>query len=264
MSADKPYLIYCLQSPKKRCNLYVGQTKRYKKRMEEHQKEDSGCTAIAHAIQKYGWENMKQLRLIEGLTVDQANYWEEHYISIFANRNDSFHNGLNLTTGGDNYERSQTTRGRMSATHSAKRENHQAKKPETRANMSVSAKARCTPKYRVKMAARSMGNTNAKGKRSDAFKASCMGNTYALGCKHPPRTDEARANHKAAALGNTNAKGKRSDAFKAKMMGNTRGKGKRSDDYKASITGENNPNSKTNKRRKFIAKCFDGGVYNWY
>ena len=185
---ENNYLIYALQSPKKRHNLYVGQTNDYDRRMKEHQKEDSGCTAIARAIQKYGWENIEEFVLIEGLTKEQANYWEKHYISIF----DCFVNGYNLTSGGDNYEFSQITKDKMSASQKALGDNHPMKTPEARERVSVQMK----------------------------------GNTYGKGVKMPPRTDEHRAKNSAAK------------------------------------TGQNNPMSATNRRRRFIAKCFDGGVFD--
>ena len=280
MSADKTHLIYCLQSPKKEHNLYVGQTKDWDRREKEHKSGDRGCPGISRAIKKYKWKNIKHIVLIEGLTLEQANYWEEHYISIF----DSFHNGYNLTSGGNNYEFSQKSRDRI--------------------------------------AAKMTGNTNAKGKRSAEFNAQNskrnMGKKHALGCKHPPRTDgwrakqrvaqkaaktkqwqdpEVKAKHKAAmnrpevkakiskaSLGNTYCLGhKHTEETKVKMTASKMGdknpmkipevKAKHKAAYErpevkskmsARATGQNNPNSATNRRRRFIAKCFDGGVYNWH
>ena len=137
---ENNFLIYALQSPKGK--LYVGQTDNYDRRMYQHQK-DSGCTAIHNAIQKYGWENIKQFRLIEGLTLEQANYFEQHYISIF---DCMVHNGYNLRSGGDNSLHSQITKYKMSVA----------------ANM---------PEVKAKKSKALMGNTNSKGKRSDEVKA---------------------------------------------------------------------------------------------
>ncbi|AGE53873.1 GIY-YIG catalytic domain-containing endonuclease [Paramecium bursaria Chlorella virus KS1B] len=48
--------IYTLTSPSRK--EYVGQTTRsIEQRLDEHQKEDSGCKAIAGAIKEYGWDN---------------------------------------------------------------------------------------------------------------------------------------------------------------------------------------------------------------
>ena len=230
--------------------------------MKAHQKEDSRCVGILRAIKKYKWENIKELVLIEGLTKEQANYWEKHYIAIF----DSFHNGYNLTSGGDSYEISQITRDRMVATQN---------RPEVKANNAA----------RMMGNTYGLGNTNAKGKRTPEqienikigteqgrrrafiangrgwkhtpeFSARMMGNTYGLGYKH---TDELRA----GMMGNQRAKGKRSAEARANIKA-----GQNSPEVRAKNsamnTGQNNPMSATNRRRRFIAKCFDGGVYNWY
>ena len=134
MNTENKYLIYALQSPKGK--LYVGQTKDYDTRKKDHQKKGSGCRYIRDAIQKYGWENMKQFVLIEGLTAEQANYWEEHYIFIFDCQAP---NGMNLTSGGDNFEHCQITRDRISATQSAKGGNNVSKRTEVRAKLSALA-----------------------------------------------------------------------------------------------------------------------------
>ena len=106
------------------------------------------------------------------------------------------------------------------------------------------------------------------------------------GCKHPPRTDDFKANKSAAMMGNTNNLGKkhrpRTDAYRAKQVaaqleaqnrsevkanksaalkGNTNARGSvRTPKFKAKISvatkGDNNPMSAANIRRRFIAKCF--------
>ena len=81
MATENNFLIYALQSPNGK--LYVGQTNNYENRMYQHQKEGSKCPAIRNAIQKHGWENIKHFILMEDLSLEEANYWEEHYISIF-------------------------------------------------------------------------------------------------------------------------------------------------------------------------------------
>ena len=168
MTAENNYIVYALQSPNGK--LYVGQTNDYDKRMSLHKSESSKCRYIRNAIQKHGWENIKQFVLIEGLVVEQANFWETHYIKIFDCIAPS---GYNLRSGGDNYEVSQITRDRMSAATKKKFVD-----PEFKARHKA---ALDTPEYRAKLSEAKMGNTNAKG------------------CKHPPRTDEARAKNSAAA-----------------------------------------------------------------
>ena len=158
---ENNYLIYALQSPKKDHNLYVGQTKDYANRMKKHQQEDSGCPAISRAIKKYKWENIKRFVLIEGLTQGQANYWEQHYIFIF----DSFHNGMNLTSGGDNCEVSQITKDRISATLSAKGDNYHTKRLDVRAKNSAANMGDNNPAKRLDVRAKKSASLKALGDR---------------------------------------------------------------------------------------------------
>ena len=103
------YLIYVLQAPNGK--LYVGQTKQYKDRMEQHQSKDSNCRYLRRAIKKYKWENIKQHILLKGLSLEQANHWEQHYISIFDCQAP---NGYNLKDGGSYGSHSQISKDRIS------------------------------------------------------------------------------------------------------------------------------------------------------
>ena len=109
------YTIYALQSPSGK--LYVGQTKSYESRMKRHKRKDSECVAIKDAINKYGWNKMKQHILLKGLSLEQANHWEQHYIKIF---DCMVPNGYNLTSGGSNCIISDETKKKMSISHKGK------------------------------------------------------------------------------------------------------------------------------------------------
>ena len=98
------YLIYKHTSPSG--NSYIGQTKNLKKREYAHKTNNNSCTAFSNAIKKYGWDNLTHEILIEGLSLEEANYWEEYYI---REHNTLIPNGYNLTTGGLNYIRSEET-----------------------------------------------------------------------------------------------------------------------------------------------------------
>ena len=260
------FLIYALQSPKKRHNLYVGQTKDYEGRMKAHQDKDSNCRYLLRAIKKYKWENFKRIVLIEGLTKEQANFWEKHYIKIFDCQAP---NGMNLTSGGDSYEFSQIARDRMTASQNKPEVKAKLKAAAIRYNAMPGVKGKKSaalsklwqdPEFRANQVAKRMGNQNTKGmkfppesaetraKKSAALmgNTNCLGKQNALGCKHTP---EACARKSARLMGNQRAKGKRSDGARA--------------NYSAAKMGQDNPNSLTNKRRRFIAKCFDNKVFLW-
>jgi group I intron endonuclease len=104
---SKIYCIYKHTSPSGKS--YIGQTKNYKNRCREHQKIPS-CPAFHNAIKKHGWENFKSKILIEGLTLEEANYWEEFFILEHKTLSP---NGYNLNTGGGNPRLSEETIERM-------------------------------------------------------------------------------------------------------------------------------------------------------
>lgn len=94
---------------------YVGQTKRKKVstrwRMHKNRK-DSNCRALQAAIRKYGWSNVRKEVLLE-VSEEKLDKWEVHYIAKI----DSYHNGYNLTPGGDfNPMRLKAVRDKLSAT----------------------------------------------------------------------------------------------------------------------------------------------------
>lgn len=93
---SQTYLVYKHTSPLGKS--YIGQTFDYQRRCDEHQRENK-CSALFSAIKKYGWNNFKHEILKDGLTLDEANFWEKFYINKF---NTISPNGYNIRTGGNN------------------------------------------------------------------------------------------------------------------------------------------------------------------
>ena len=100
---EKLYCIYKHTSPSGKS--YIGQTNDYKTRCHQHQKKYS-CPAFRDAIDKYTWDNFSHEILEENLTLEEANIFEELYITEY---NTLSPNGYNLTTGGLNYKKSEET-----------------------------------------------------------------------------------------------------------------------------------------------------------
>jgi group I intron endonuclease len=151
------YLVYKHTSPSGKS--YIGQTKDYDKRCNQH-KLSTGCRAINSAINKYGWDNFTHEILIEGLSLDEANRWEEVLIKEL---NTLAPNGYNLRTGGANSSPSEETKSKIS----------EAKKGHTysdEARRKMSADRKGIPK-----------SDEARANMSDARKG-------------VPKSDEARAN----------------------------------------------------------------------
>ncbi len=78
--------------------VYVGQTwcPLYKRFYRHTHK--SGCTKLENAINKYGKENFKIEAIFSILTQEDADYYEDYFISKY----DSINNGYNLKRGGRN------------------------------------------------------------------------------------------------------------------------------------------------------------------
>ena len=88
--------IYKLTLKKESRKAYIGQTIRdIHKRLEEHQLPSSKCVAVSHAIQKYGWENVKK-EWYEVLDED-LNFYEEMLVALLGTLAP---NGYNLMEGG--------------------------------------------------------------------------------------------------------------------------------------------------------------------
>lgn len=92
------YKIYCHVFPNGK--RYVGQTKqevnkRFGSNGINYAKD---CPYLWNAIQKYGWENVEHIVLLEGLTAEEANFWEQEYIKEYRSNERQF--GYNLTSGG--------------------------------------------------------------------------------------------------------------------------------------------------------------------
>lgn len=108
------YSIYCYTNAingKK----YIGQSKDVIHRCQPSNYK--GCTKFYNAIQKYGWENFSREILEDGLTLEQANELEQHYISIY----NTIEDGYNLKTGGLNCEYSEASLQKMSDNCTTKR-----------------------------------------------------------------------------------------------------------------------------------------------
>lgn len=63
------------------------------------------------AIQKYGWENFEHFILLHGLTMEQAQKWEQRLITFYKSTSNKY--GYNLTNGGEVNKHTKETKERM-------------------------------------------------------------------------------------------------------------------------------------------------------
>lgn len=100
----KKYLIYKFTSPSEKS--YIGQTCDLKRRIRQH--KNAKCSPIfANAINKYGFEAFALEILEDELTLEEANLFEELYIT---EHNTLTPNGYNLKSGGANNFHSEETK----------------------------------------------------------------------------------------------------------------------------------------------------------
>ena len=99
---------YCVYSHTNKVNgkIYIGLTSM---KPEERWKNGVGYHAGTHfrnAIDKYGWDNFEHRIIKDGLTEDEASYWEQYYISFYNSTDRRY--GYNMSSGGESGGHPQT------------------------------------------------------------------------------------------------------------------------------------------------------------
>ena len=89
--------------------IYIGQTKMTLEQRALNGFNYKGSTYFYNAIQKYGWENFEPVILKDNIeTVEDANIWEDYFITLFDSNNPDI--GYNLNRGGNNKNTSESTK----------------------------------------------------------------------------------------------------------------------------------------------------------
>jgi len=127
------YVIY-LHKNKINGMVYIGQTSQ----IPPSKRWDNGYgyrrnKKFFSAIQKYGWNNFEHIILKENLTLDEANYYEQFYISQYqSNKREK---GYNLTSGGKNYKPSEETIEKLKQSHLGYKHTEEQKKKNSLNNL---------------------------------------------------------------------------------------------------------------------------------
>lgn len=113
------YTIYCHRN-KINNKAYIGQTSCVPYTRRWSGSHVSGhpykkCRHFQNAIEKYGWDNFEHFVLMDKLTEDEANYYEELLISLFDTTNPKI--GYNIAKGGNNHTHSEETKELISKNH---------------------------------------------------------------------------------------------------------------------------------------------------
>ena len=87
---NESYIVYQHLNPQTNKS-YIGITKQ---RVQDRWKNGDGYKrqAFYKQIQKYGWDSFEHIILLEGLTLEEAEYFETFFIDYF----DSWENGYNV------------------------------------------------------------------------------------------------------------------------------------------------------------------------
>lgn len=113
---DVSYVVY-IHINKTNMKVYVGQTCQLPQRRWRNGKSylSNQNTHFANAIRKYGFENFEHIILEEGLTKNQADFYEAMYIKEYNSTNRF--KGYNQTSGGANGKPTEEARQKMRDNH---------------------------------------------------------------------------------------------------------------------------------------------------
>ena len=104
------YKVYKYTSPSGK--IYIGQTCKSLSVRAYNGEGYCHSTYFYNAIKKYGFENFSCEILKEGLSLEEANYWEAYFINLYNSTNREF--GYNISFGGDNHTISEEGRKKLS------------------------------------------------------------------------------------------------------------------------------------------------------
>lgn len=97
--------------------MYIGQTCQKPEKRWNYGNGYKNCIAFTNAIKKYGWDSFKHIVLIENLTNEEANIFEEYLIKKYNTTNCRF--GYNIKFGGSNSCLPETVKAKIKA-HASK------------------------------------------------------------------------------------------------------------------------------------------------
>lgn len=128
--------------------VYIGQTWNFKKRKYDHEKAITRCKKFNLAMKKYGKESFSWSILCEVWTQEEADTWEDFFISKYYNSTNR-KKGFNLKGGGSNGKHCKATKNKISKGNKGK-----IFSEETKQKMKASAKNKIfTQQHRDKITA---------------------------------------------------------------------------------------------------------------
>lgn len=173
--------------------LYIGITGLKLEERWNHGRGYSACPLFRKAIEKYGWDEIQHIVLIENVTQEVAGICERALIEKYRTNEPEY--GYNLSGGGERgnfgYKFTDEQRRRMSETAKGRKLSEETKKKIGRAN-SIALKGRTlSPEMRKKISEHNAKPFLGKHHTEEAKRKNAlahMGNQYHLGIKHSEET----------------------------------------------------------------------------
>lgn len=173
------YRIYAHITPSNK--VYIGITKAFRpeKRWGTNGQGYKYNTHFWNAIQKYGWNNIRHIVLIENVSIDVANECEKYLIAKYKSNNSDY--GYNQTEGGEGmagFHFSEETKRKIGKANSIALKGRKIP-DEVKAKISKSLSGENSPMY----------GKHPKPESIEKMRQKQIGNKYHLGCK---ATEEQR------------------------------------------------------------------------
>lgn len=115
--SENRYSVYC-HINKKNLKMYFGITNIKPKYRWNNGKGYKTQKVFYNAIKKYGWDNFEHIIIKQGITEEEACFWEKEFIKKYNTTNRD--NGYNLSTGGIHYSHTEETKKLLSEIHKGK------------------------------------------------------------------------------------------------------------------------------------------------
>lgn len=153
----RKYCVYMHTFPNGK--VYIGQTMQNPEYRFQNGRGYKGCRYVYSAIKKYGWDNIKHEILIDDLTSEEADYWEEYYITAYQSNTKA--KGYNLRTGGTSgYKYTDEARKKMSDAQTGRKKSEQTKKRHSEALLKYYSKYTVSEETRQKLREANTGKSH--------------------------------------------------------------------------------------------------------
>lgn len=153
----REYCVYMHTAPNGK--VYIGQTMQKPEHRFGNGKGYKKCPFLNNAIEKYGWDNFSHEILRDGLTREEADYYEAFYIDLFGSCDRRY--GYNLRSGGTSgYSYTDEAKKRMSEKQKGRKQTNQTRAKRSKALLKYYSEHTVSQETREKIRKATAGKTN--------------------------------------------------------------------------------------------------------